>query len=45
MRLAAERSLAMAGYSPADVDVAELHDAFTILEIAESEEAGFFTKR
>ncbi len=42
VRLAAERSLAMAGRGPTDVDVAELHDAFTILEIAESEEAGFF---
>jgi len=29
---------------PADVNVAELHDAFTILEIAESEEAGFFPR-
>jgi acetyl-CoA C-acetyltransferase len=34
----------MAGLGPEDVDVAELHDAFTILEIAESEEAGFFKK-
>ena len=30
--------------APGDVDVAELHDAFTILEIAESEECGFFKK-
>jgi acetyl-CoA C-acetyltransferase len=29
---------------PADVHVAELHDAFTILEIVESEEVGFFPK-
>jgi acetyl-CoA C-acetyltransferase len=34
----------MAGLAPSDVDVAELHDAFTILEIVESEEAGFFPK-
>jgi acetyl-CoA C-acetyltransferase len=34
----------MAGIKPGDVDVAELHDAFTILEIVESEEAGFFEK-
>ena len=34
----------MAGIGPADIGVAELHDAFTILEIAESEEAGFFPK-
>ena len=32
----------MAGMKPKDIDVAELHDAFTILEIAESEHAGFF---
>ena len=42
VRLASERAFAMAGLAPADVDVAELHDAFTILEIAESEAAGFF---
>ena len=40
VRLAAERSLAMAGYSPADVDVAELHDAFTIEEILYAEAMG-----
>lgn len=34
----------MAKITPKDVDVAELHDAFTILEIAESEDAGFFKK-
>ena len=34
----------MAGIKPTQVDVAELHDAFTILEIAESEHAGFFKK-
>jgi acetyl-CoA C-acetyltransferase len=34
----------MARLTPKDVDVAELHDAFTILEIAESEAAGFFEK-
>ncbi len=42
VRLAAQRAFAMAGIEPSGVDVAELHDAFTILEIAESEEAGFF---
>jgi acetyl-CoA C-acetyltransferase len=41
---AAKRSLTMAGVAPKDVHVAELHDAFTILEIAESEEVGFFPK-
>ncbi len=44
VRLAAERAFAMAGLTPKDVDVAELHDAFTILEVAESEAAGFFEK-
>jgi len=34
----------MAKLKPADIDVAELHDAFTILEIAESEHVGFFKK-
>ncbi|MBI5883356.1 MAG: thiolase family protein, partial [Elusimicrobia bacterium] len=29
---------------PSQIDVAELHDAFTILEIANSEEVGFFKK-
>ena len=42
VRLASEKAFSMAGLTPADVDVAELHDAFTILEIAESEAAGFF---
>lgn len=44
VRMAAEKSFAMAGVAPKDVDVAELHDAFTILEIAESEEVGFFPR-
>ena len=42
VRLASEKAFDRAGLTPADVDVAELHDAFTILEIAESEAAGFF---
>lgn len=44
VRGAAARAYRMAGATPEDVDVAELHDAFTILEIAESEEVGFFEK-
>jgi acetyl-CoA C-acetyltransferase len=44
VRLAAEKAFGMAGLKPKDIDVAELHDAFTILEIAESEEVGFFPK-
>jgi acetyl-CoA C-acetyltransferase len=37
-----KRAFSMANAKPKDVDVAELHDAFTVLEIAESEQAGFF---
>ena len=44
VRVAAAKSFEMAGLTPDDVDVAELHDAFTILEIVESEEVGFFAK-
>jgi len=44
VREAARQSFKMAGVKPSDVSVAELHDAFTILEIAESEEVGFFKK-
>ncbi len=44
VREAARKSFAMAGLKPQDVNVAELHDAFTILEIAESEEVGFFPR-
>jgi acetyl-CoA C-acetyltransferase len=42
--LAAKQAFEMAKVKPSDVDVAELHDAFTILEIAESEHVGFFKK-
>ncbi len=42
VRIASEKAFSMAGATPQDVDVAELHDAFTILEIAESEASGFF---
>jgi len=44
VRRAAAKAFEMAGLGPSDVNVAELHDAFTILEIAESEEVGFFKK-
>jgi acetyl-CoA C-acetyltransferase len=44
VRIASQKAFAMAGMEPTDIDVAELHDAFTILEIAESEHAGFFSK-
>jgi len=42
--LAAQKALDMAKLKPGDIHVAELHDAFTILEIAESEHVGFFKK-
>lgn len=44
VRLAAEKAYAMAGMGPEDMDCAELHDAFQVLEIAESEEVGFFPR-
>jgi len=44
VKLAAAQAFKMAKLKPTDVNVAELHDAFTILEIAESEEVGFFEK-
>ncbi|MBE0634766.1 acetyl-CoA acetyltransferase [Candidatus Bipolaricaulota bacterium] len=44
VRIAAEQAFRRAGLKPEDVDVAELHDAFTILEIAESEASGFFPR-
>lgn len=42
--VAAEKAFSMAGLEPGDIHVAELHDAFTILEIAQSEQVGFFEK-
>lgn len=42
--LAAQKAFDMAKLKPSDIHVAELHDAFTILEIAESEHVGFFKK-
>jgi acetyl-CoA C-acetyltransferase len=44
VRLSAKKAYAMAGMGPDDIDVAELHDAFQILEIEESEEVGFFPR-
>jgi len=42
--LAAQQAFDRAKLKPSDIHVAELHDAFTILEIAESEHVGFFKK-
>jgi len=44
VRLAAERAYGMAGLKPGDISFAELHDAFVILELAISEEVGFFER-
>lgn len=42
--LAAQQAFERAKLKPSDIHIAELHDAFTILEIAESEHVGFFKK-
>ncbi len=44
LRVAASKAFAMSKRTPKDMSFAELHDAFTILEIVESEDAGFFEK-
>jgi acetyl-CoA C-acetyltransferase len=44
VQVASQKAFKMAKLTPADMDLAELHDAFTILEIAESEDSGFFAK-
>jgi len=43
-KIAAEKAYRMAGITPKDVDVAEIHDAFEILELVESEDVGLFEK-
>lgn len=44
VRLAAQKAYKMAEMDPEDMDCAELHDAFLILEVVESEEVGFFPR-
>jgi acetyl-CoA C-acetyltransferase len=44
VRIAAEKAYVMAGLKPSDISFAELHDAFSILELAISEEVGFFER-
>jgi len=41
---AAIRAYEIAGVGPKDIDVAELHDCFSIAEIVDSEDLGFFAK-
>lgn len=41
---ASTKAFKVAGLNPNEIDVAELHDAFTVLEMVESEDIGFFAK-
>lgn len=41
-RLAAQQSYQMAGISPKDIKLAEVHDCFTIAEVIATEDLGFF---
>jgi acetyl-CoA C-acetyltransferase len=41
---AARRAYETAGVGPQDIDVAELHDCFSIAEIVDSEDLGFFPR-
>ncbi|MFW5929418.1 MAG: thiolase domain-containing protein [Halobacteriota archaeon] len=41
---AAERAYATSGYGPDDVDVAEVHDSYTVAEIVSIEDLGFVDK-
>jgi len=43
-KIAAEAAYKMAGIKPKDVDFAEVHDCFTIAEIVDTEDLGFFDK-
>jgi len=44
LRVCSDKAYKMAKKTPEDIDVAELHDAFEILEAVESEDIGFFKK-
>jgi acetyl-CoA C-acetyltransferase len=44
VKTAGEKAYAMAGVGPNDIEVAELHDCFTIAEIVASEDLGFVPK-
>jgi acetyl-CoA C-acetyltransferase len=41
-RVAGEQAYDMAGVTPADIELAEVHDCFTIAEILATEDLGFF---
>lgn len=44
LQICSKQAYDMAKKKPEDIDVAELHDAFTILEVVQSEDIGFFNK-
>lgn len=44
VRRASEKAYAASGRTPNDIQVAELHDMFTLMEIVQSEDLGFFRK-
>ncbi len=44
LKISSNQAYKMAKKTPKDIDVAELHDAFEILEVVESEDIGFFKK-
>jgi len=44
LQICSKQAYDMAKKSPRDMNVAELHDAFEILEVVESEDIGFFNK-
>lgn len=43
-KIAAESAYKMAGITPDDIDFAEVHDCFTIAEVVDTEDLGFFDK-
>ena len=43
-KIASEAAYKMAGITPKDVDFAEVHDCFTIAEVVDTEDLGFFAK-
>ncbi len=43
-KAAAEQAFKQAGLTPKDIDLAEVHDCFTIAEIVDIEDLGFFKK-
>jgi len=43
-KLAAEKAYRMAGITARDVDFAEVHDCFTVAEVVDTEDLGFFAK-